>query len=188
MTSFPRTRLSAAPAANGQDAPEREPLIAPFRVVADFREAVDGWQFTSLPDREQPGRCWTVPVEYRYLETADYTVEELSLFIVRRVAADFLAELEHWPESIAHQHAELHELEADGAACLIVIEGDAEAIARILSRSDPAPHRPLHSVLPAYHGIPWLMADSRRTAELMTFEIMRRAWARVWPHQSPGSE
>jgi hypothetical protein len=157
-----------------------QPLVAPFRVIADFREAVDGWQFTNLPHREQPSRCWTVPVEYRYLETADYTVEGLPIFIVRRDAKDFLSLLQHLPERVAKEHAKLRELEAGGASCLVVIEGDAEAIAQILGRRGCATYWRLRSCQSIDEGLACLFADDRRTAELMAFEVMLRAWQRSY--------
>src|SRR5262245_53456212 len=106
MAFFSEALASAMSHLDGNLAAANEPLVAPFRIIADFREAIDGWQFTNLPDREHPTRCWTVPVEYRYLETADYTVEELTLFIVRHKATDLLVALQQWPESFAQERAE----------------------------------------------------------------------------------
>ena len=149
---------------------------APFRVIADFREAIDGWQFTNVPDRMHSSCSWTAPVEYRYLETADYTVSGLSLFIVRHRADNFLAMLRHWPDSIAQQRVELTELQAAGTSCLIVIEGDAEAIAQVLKASDLVDRFDLSSPRSTGCDIPWLLAESQRAAEQMVFEIMHRAW------------
>src|SRR5262245_12546876 len=180
MHSLSKARSISMAPSNHHCPAEHESWVAPFRVIADFREAVDGWQFMDLPDPDQPGRSWTVPLEYRYLETADYTIDELSLFIVRRNATDFLAELRHWPESIAQQHAELRDLEASGAACLVVIEGDAELINQILGESDES-----GPVQPIDFGIPWLLADSQKKAELIVFEVMRRAWQRSIRQEPP---
>src|SRR5262245_18190439 len=104
---------------NPHDPASGEPLAAPFRVIADYRQAIDGWQFTNVPDRMHPSQYWTAPVEYRYLLPADYMVGELALYFVRHNATEFLALLRHWPDSIAQQRAELLELQAEGASCLL---------------------------------------------------------------------
>jgi hypothetical protein len=155
---------------------EGEALAAPFRVIADFREAIDGWQFTNVPDREDSSRFWTASVEYRYLETADYVVPEMSLFIVRHQAEAFLALLRHWPDSVARQRSDLMDLQAAGASCLIVIEGKADTIAQVLrvgefvpTWDDNGPRRP-------GCDIPWLLVECRKTAEQVVFEIMHRSW------------
>jgi hypothetical protein len=158
--------------------------VAPFRVLADFREAVGGWQFNDLDDAAQPGRKWKVPVEYRWLESADYTVEGLPLFIVRKNAKEFAAALRHWPESVVQEQERLCELEASGAACLVVIEGSQDEIEQVLESG-------VDAFVSSEGGIGWLFAPSRRAAELMVFAVMQRAWLRAEenrPHDSAPTE
>ena len=122
---------------------------------------------------------WRVPVEYRYLETADYTVAGVPLFIVRHRAKDFVAALRHWPASIAQEHEELRQLEASGASCLVVLEGDADSVVRDLGAGDSALQGDSQLLLNHDFGIPWLIASSHRNAELAAFEVMWRAWQRA---------
>jgi hypothetical protein len=158
---------------------EVESVEAPFRILADFREAIDGWQFACVPDCQDSARVWTAPVEYRYLEMADYALEGLPLYFVRYEARDFLAALRHWPLSVAQDHAELRELEECGASCLVVIEGDAETLDEILVTCELAEQSDALASHSIDHGIPWMLAHSQRTAEIVVFEIMLRAWRHV---------
>jgi hypothetical protein len=167
----------------GELVADAEPLAAPFRIVADFREALDGWQFAHVPDCEQPGRYWGAAVEYRYLETADYTVAGVPLFIVRHEADEFLGLQRHWPDGLARELAQLDELEREGAACLIVIEGDAQTVAQLLSGGDSLLSGEADAPEPVGDDIPWLLVESRQSAEWMVFNVMRRAWERMHAEQ-----
>jgi hypothetical protein len=151
-------------------------IASPFRVIADFREAIDGWQFTHVPDREHPTRFWTASIQYRYLETADYVVPEMSLFIVRHQAEDLLALLQHWPDSFARQRSDLIDLQLAGASCLIVIEGNADAIAKALTASDLLGTWDDTGSNLLGCDIPWLLVEGPQTAEQIVFEIMHRSW------------
>ena len=62
------------------------------------------------------------------LEIADYLVEDLRLYIVRKHAAEFAACLRHSPETVRREHQQLHAIEAGGSSCLIVIEGKHDEI------------------------------------------------------------
>src|SRR5689334_6369825 len=95
-----------------------QPLVGPFRIIADLREAVEGWQFKDIEDADQPGRRVTVPIAYRRLEIADYTVENVPLFILRRTAKDFATALAEEPELVREELQRLSDLEATGASCL----------------------------------------------------------------------
>jgi hypothetical protein len=114
------------------------------------------------------------------LETADYTVDGLPIFIVRRDAQDFLAALQHTPERVAEEHVRLRQLESGGASCLLVVEGDSDAIVQILGRRGCATYWRLNASQPMDDGIACLLAEDRHTAELMAFEVMLRAWQRKY--------
>src|SRR3954454_23410045 len=103
-----------------------EPLLAPFRIIADIGQATDGWQFKGLFDSVQPTRPLIVPIVFRRLEVADYMVEGLPLHIVRKQARQFAALLRHSPEIIRKQHEQLQEIESHGGSCLVVIEGNLD--------------------------------------------------------------
>jgi hypothetical protein len=184
MSSFRDLTASSERQPDPHHSASGEPLRAPFRVIADFRQAVDGWQFTNVPDRMHPSQHWTAPIEYRYLPPADYMVLGLDLYFVRHDATDFLAMQRHWPDSIAQQRAELVELQAEGASCLIVIEGDAQTIGQVLRESDLLP--PLDPASPRFSecDVPWLLAESHAAAEQMVFEIMHRAWQHAQAQKS----
>ena len=156
------------PAMNGT----REPLVAPFRIIADVSQAADGWRFNELYDSAEPGRLLRVPIDYRYLELADYTVEGLPLYIVRKNAKALAATIRHWPESFLQELELLRDLEAAGAWCLVVIEGSAEEIEQVLAAEDRA-------FADAGVNVPWLFAPSRGVAELIVFAVIKRAWQRA---------
>ena len=154
-----------------------EPLTAPFRVIADFREAIDGWQFTNVPDRRHPvaildgaGRISVFgngrlhrPRGCRYSSSDIMPTNSWPCCGIGRIAS-------------LKQRAELLELQAAGASCLIVIEGDAQTIAQVLRESDLVASWDPSSLHSTGCDIPWLLAESQRTAEQMVFEIMHRAW------------
>src|SRR5688572_18756749 len=111
----------------------QEPLVVPFRIIAHVREAEDGWRFDGLYDAADPGRILRVPMDYQELDLADYTVEGLPLYIVRKNAMDLALAMRHWPESVYEELRRLHDMEAAGASCLVVIEGTAEEIEQVLA-------------------------------------------------------
>lgn len=145
-----------------------EPLVTPFRIIADFREERDGWKFAGLFDAAQPERTLIVPIEYRRLEIVDYAVEGLPLYFVRKRAKELAAALRHWPESFSQEIQKLHELEAAGGSCLLVIEGSSDEIEQVLAEPK--------SFTGGEGGIPWLLAPSRSAAELVVFAVIQHAW------------
>jgi ERCC4-type nuclease len=145
-----------------------KPLVAPFRIFADFREESEGWQFKELYDAAQPARGLVVPIEYRSLEYGDYTVEGLPLFFVRKNAKDFVAAIHHRPRSVEQELKQLQQLEAIGASCLVVLEGDVDEAEQVLAQ-----------VKAFGYGediIAWLFAPTRSTAELIVFAVIQHAW------------
>ena len=146
----------------------QEPLVAPFQIFADFREALNGWRFRDLYDAAQPARRLIVPLEYRALAIADYTVEGLPVFFVRRSAADFAAALQQRPNCVLQELKQLRELEESGATCLVVIEGNANEVEQVLTEAKSLTGREFR--------IPWLFAPTRSVAEMVIFAIIQRAW------------
>ena len=149
-----------------------DPLQAPFRIIADPCEATDGWQFKGLYDAAQPTRRLIVPIVYQRLEIADYTVEDLPLFIVRRHAQDFAAALRNSPDLVRDEHQRLRALEAAGGSCLVVIEGQHDEIEQVLE---------VDSTVQAGKNshVPWLFVPNRSAAELIVYSIIQRAWRRA---------
>lgn len=150
----------------------QESIVTPFRVIADVREEAGGWRFEGVLDAGEPAGMLHVPIEYQYLDHADYTVEGLALFIVRKRARELAKVMRHWPESICEELAALRELEADGSSCLVVIEGSEEEIEQVLQVDDQV-------FAEAGKGIPWLFAPSREAAEMLVFAVIKRAWQRA---------
>lgn len=149
----------------------QESFVTPFRVIADVREEAGGWRFEGLSAAGDPARMIRVPIEYRYLDLADYTVEGLSLFLVRKQATEFARAMQQWPQSVCEELAALRDLQATGASCLVVIEGSEREIEQVLQIDDKL-------FAQAGRGVPWLFAPSRGVAEMLVFAVIQRAWQR----------
>jgi len=146
-------------------------LTAPFRVLADFREAKAGWRFKNIADPSQPGQTWTVPLDYRLLGISDYVLNGLPLHFVRRTATDVLASLRHWPQHLVEEQQQLRELEESGASCLVIIEGEPPSILELID-SD------FNTDFSREGRIQYAFAENRSAAESLAFMVMRRAWLR----------
>jgi hypothetical protein len=147
-----------------------EPLVAPFRIIADYREALAGWRFQGLRDESQPDRMLVVPLEYEPLEFADYTVEGLPLFIVRKDAKAFEAALRDSPAAVFAELQQIRDLEATGASCFMVIEGEPPDLDRLIATE-------LDALTRAKLGIALLFAPSN-VVEQVVFGVIHRAWLR----------
>jgi hypothetical protein len=160
----------------------KEPLVAPFRVIADIRERADGWRFSSLRGGADQKRPLIVPLVHRELEMAYYTVEGVAIYVVRRWADDFISALRQRPDSFVQESKHLCQLAASGASCVVIVEGDIESILQAFERHDSRPQDEPSAFESCDYGIPWLFAGSRHTAEFMAFEVMKRAWLRAQEH------
>jgi hypothetical protein len=145
-----------------------EPLLAPFRIIADIGQATDGWQFKGLFDAAQPTRPLIVPIVFRHLEVADYMVEGLPLHIVRQQALHFASLLRHSPEMVHKKHEKLEEMESRGGSTLVVIEGNLKEIEEVL-RADSGVQ------VSKVTSVPWLFVPDRQTAEMMVYAVIQRA-------------
>jgi hypothetical protein len=148
-----------------------EPLAAPFRIIADFTQAAEGWQFQGLCDESQPDRSLIVPLEYRELEFADYTVEGLPLFIVRWSAKEFATALKHDPADVFAELKLLRDAEAAGATSFMVIEGHPDDLDHLIAFEVDALTR-------AKLGVALLFAPSN-VVQQVVFGVIHRAWLRA---------
>jgi hypothetical protein len=160
-------------------AADDEPIEAPFRVIANIHEAIDGWQFARVSDRREPLRYWTAPVEYRYLPVADYTVAGVPLYVFRYNAQEFIKEIRQRPDSITQRLRELEKTQSAGNSCLIVLEGVGNSVERVMKAGEFIESSDSSTVDPNKCDIFWLLAETPQLAEQIVFEFMHRTWQRV---------
>lgn len=153
------------------------PITVPFVVAIDQREKVP-FRFTGLrADAKHNRRPLIVPTEFVHLATGDYSIQghEGNVTIERKSLADLYGTL--------GQHRERFEREHERLACfhraIIVVEaGWFDAMKFPPEHSRLNPKTIFRTAISWYvrYGVPWIMAEDRRLAEIYTFRFLEKYW------------
>ena len=156
---------------------EKEYVLAPFRILYDFREKAP-YRFTGI----QADACdnylpMKIDAQKAVLKTGDYTVEGLEsrVAIERKSLADLYGTLGQHRERFEREHQRLAAM--DFAA--VVVEADWYTIlnaAPVFSSLSPKTvYRTILSWTMRF-GVTWFLMGTRDLAEETTFRLLERFW------------
>ena len=154
------------------------PLTAPFTVLVDGREKTP-YTFADLhADACHQHRPLLVTTEWAHLPTGDYTVRGLESIVTveRKSLADLFSTLGQHRDRFEREH---ERMAAGFQRAAVVVEASWYDVLHL-----PPPRSKLNpktvwrtsiSWLCRY-GVPWVMAEDRRLAEIWTFRFLEKAW------------
>jgi DNA excision repair protein ERCC-4 len=160
-------------------------ITAPFTVLIDGREKAP-YRFTGIDSDARDGRRKIiVPTKWAHLKSGDYTVDGLQdiIAVERKSLKDLYGTL---GQDRARFQAE-HERMAKMQRAVVVIEASWFEIINMPPSFDYAGEM-LQSKLPpktvfrtalSWHvryGVPWIVAEDRRFAEIYTFRFLEKCW------------
>ncbi len=154
------------------------PIITPFTILIDQQEKAP-YRFTGLrADAKHNRRPLIVPTESGHMKTGDYAIagyEHLAV-VERKSLADLYSTLGQGRERFGREH---ERMAADIARPVVVIEANwFEAINLPPSHSKLSPKTVWRTAISWYvrYGVPWIMAEDRRLAEVYTFQFLSKVW------------
>ena len=160
-------------------------ITAPFTVLIDGREKAP-YRFTGIDSDARDGRRKIiVPTQWAHLKTGDYTVDGLQdiVAVERKSLADLFGTL-GWNRN--RFRAE-HERMAKMQRAIVVIEASWFEIINMppsferagLMRQSNLPPKTVFRTALSWHvryGVPWIVAEDRRFAEIYTFRFLEKCW------------
>ena len=155
----------------------RDPVTVSFTVLIDGREKAP-YQFTGLhADARQQNRPLIVPTQWAHLETGDYTVLglESEITVERKSLSDLYSTLGQHRARFEREHQRLAELRR---AMVIIEAGWYEALNWPPPQSQLNPKTVFRTAVSwqVRYGVPWILAEDRRFAEIYTFRFLEKAW------------
>ncbi len=152
-----------------------DPLTVSFVVHIDQREK-NPFRFTGLcADAAKNKRPLIVPTEFVHMPTGDYTVAgfESRVCVERKSLADLFSTLSQHRERFEREHQRMAEMHR----AMVVVEAPWYDVCHF-----PPEHSRLHPKTVfrtavswyARYGIPWIMAEDRRLAEIYTFRFLEK--------------
>ena len=96
-------------------------------------------------------------MDYESLDVADYMVDGMHLYFVRRNAEQFVAAILRRPVCVMQELKQLCELATSGASCIVVIEGATAEDEQLLADAQ--------YFTSGHRAIVWLFAPSRQAAK-----------------------
>lgn len=154
-------------------------FVVPFTVLYDHRESTGGWTFSGLiGDSRRKNRPLIVPTEKIHMVTADYTVQDVPVFIERKSHDDFIGSITGGHHNLELEFGRMQAIVEAGGYCCMVVESSMDRICDELE--SPASLRKANAAnvlgvvasWPARFKVPILFAGSRRYAELLAFSVM----------------
>ena len=157
-----------------------EPIVAPFTVLVDGREKAP-YRFTGLvADAAQQRRPLIVPTEWAHLETGDYTIRghEDIVSVERKSLADLFSTLGQHRDRFEREHQRLAEIRC---AAVVVEASWFDVLEMPPERSQLNPKTVWRTAISwsIRYGVPWVMAENRRLAEVYTFRFLEKAWKEI---------
>lgn len=156
----------------------QDPITAAFTILVDQREKAP-YRFTGLrADAKHNRRPLIVPTESGHMKTGDYAIKGLEHLAVveRKSLADLYSTLGQNRERFEREH---ERMAADVARPVIVVEASWFEVVNLppdYSRLNPK--TVFRTAISWYvrYGVPWIMAEDRRLAELYTFQFLTKVW------------
>lgn len=170
-------KAKSAPATGEQDL-----LVSPFVVVQDTREQAP-WLFSEIVIER---RLWIIRRVVGTLATGDYSIEgyESLLCVERKSASDLVGSVTAGNARFRKEHERMHAMVEHGGRACVVVEGSLSAICAELDADDSRRVTGASIIgacaeWPFRYGVPWLFAGDRRTAEVLAFRVLLKAWKEI---------
>lgn len=160
-------------------------ITVPFTVLIDGREKAH-YRFTGIDaDAKDGRRRIIVPTQRAYLKSGDYTVVGLeeTAVVERKSLADLYGTLGQNRDRFRAEHERMAEMKR----AIVVIEASWFEIIHMPPSFDYAgqvlqsklnPKTVFRTAVSWYvrYGIPWIVAEDRRFAEIYTFRFLEKCW------------
>lgn len=146
-------------------------------VCVDGREKAP-YHFTGLvADAAQQHRPIIVPTEWAHLKTGDYTIRGLEdqFTVERKSLVDLFSTLGQHRDRFEAEHKRMAKM----LRALVVIESTWFEITHWPpERSKLNPKTVFRTAVSWYarYGVPWIVAEDRRLAEIFTFRFLEKVW------------
>jgi ERCC4-type nuclease len=158
---------------------EQDLFVSPFVVVQDTREQAP-WHFTDIVIER---RLWVVRRMVGTLATGDYSIQgcESRVCVERKSAADLVGSVTAGNARFRREHERMALMVRSGGRACVIVEGSLSAICDELD-ADEGRRVTGASIIgacaewPFRYGVPWLFAGDRRTAEVLAFRVLLKAW------------
>ena len=153
------------------------PLTAPFVILIDQREKAP-FRFTGLfADAAQRNAPLVIPTEFVYLQTGDYSIQgyEDQITVERKSLVDLFGTLGQHRERFEREHQRMAKMHR----AIVVVEASwFEVLELPPSHSKLKPKTVFRTAASwfARYGVPWIMMDNRRLAEIYTFRFLEKYW------------
>ena len=152
-------------------------MVCPFVIAVDSREQWP-YRFTGLhADADQGHVPIVVATTRAYLETGDYTIPgfETEIAVERKSLADLYSTLGSRRVPFAAEHERLAAMQH----AIVVVEADWFDVAMPPpGRSQLSPKTVFRTAVSwqVRYQVPWIMAGTRRFAEIWTFRFLEKSW------------
>lgn len=152
-------------------------ITAPFTVLIDGREKAP-YRFTGIDSDARDGRRKIiVPTKWAHLKSGDYTVDGLQdiIAVERKSIEDLFSTLGQHRQRFEAEHSRL----AAFRRAVVIIEATwLEILHWPPSQSRLNPKTVFRTALSwhARYGVPWIVAEDRRFAEIYTYRFLEKCW------------
>ncbi len=152
-------------------------ITCPFTILVDGREK-SPYRFDRIKsDASKGSRPVIVPTEWAHLKTGDYTISGMEhvVCVERKSLADLFSTLGQHRERFEREHQRMSEVKRS----MVVIEANwFEIIHWPPERSSLNTKTVMRTAVSwfARYGVPWIVAEDRRFAEIYTFRFFEKAW------------
>ncbi len=154
-----------------------DPITTPFTIHIDDREKAP-YRFTGITgDAKDNHRRLIVPTEFCRLETGDYTLHgfEDVVAVERKSLADIYSTLGQHRDRFEEEHARMAEMKR----AIVIIEATWFDIVKWPPEySRLKPKTVLRTSISWFlrYGVPWMVAEDRRFAEVYTFRFLEKCF------------
>ena len=152
-------------------------LTVPFTVLVDGREKAP-YRFTGIDsDAKDGNRRLIVPTQWAHLKTGDYTIAGLEdvVAVERKSITDLFSTLGQHRKRFEAEHSRL----AAFRRAVVVIEATWLEILHWPPGGSRLNPKTVFRTALSWHvryGVPWIVAEDRRFAEIYTFRFLEKCW------------